>query len=66
MKTEYRMKLEYRNELTLRKLQLKERLREADFFEAIHLKDEILEIELELKEKTLFNGNTEDCENCGS
>ena len=60
------MKLEYRNKLVLRKLELKDRLSKASFMDAISIKDEILEIELELKEKTLFDGNTEDCENCGS
>ena len=38
------MKLEYRNELVLRKLELKDRLSKASFMDAISIKDEILEV----------------------
>lgn len=58
------MKLEYRNKLVNRKLELKARLIKSSFMEAISIKDEILEIELELKERTLFNGEVDECENC--
>lgn len=56
--------LEKRNLLTNRKNELKKRLVRAGFMEAIKIKDEILEIEKELGEATLFNGNIDDCESC--
>lgn len=45
---------------------LKANLEGADFMTKLELKDEILEIEKELGTATLYDGNSDDCEMCGS
>lgn len=45
---------------------LKAELEEADFMRKLELKDEILELEKELGTAKLYNGDSDECEMCGS
>ena len=58
--------LERRNMLTNKINTLKEELDGADFMKKLELKDEILELEKELGTAKLYDGNSDDCEMCGS
>tara|TARA_B100001094_G_C17705728_1_gene564820 strand:- start:119 stop:304 length:186 start_codon:yes stop_codon:yes gene_type:complete len=58
--------LERRNVLTNKINDLKAELEDADFMRKLELKDEILELEKELGTAKLYNGDSDDCEMCGS
>ena len=58
--------LERRNLLTNKINDLKAELEDADFMRKLELKDEILELEKELGTAKLYNGDSDDCEMCGS
>lgn len=58
--------LERRNMLTNKINNLKEELDGADFMKKLELKDEILELEKELGTARLYDGDSDDCEMCGS
>ena len=58
--------LERRNALVNKINSLKSELEGASFMTKIELKDEILEIEKELGTAKLYDGNSDDCEMCGS
>lgn len=58
--------LERRNLLTNKINELKANLEGADFMTKLGLKDEILELEKELGTAKLYDGNSDDCEMCGS
>lgn len=58
--------LERRNLLTNKINELKAKLEGADFMTKLGLKDEILELEKELGTAQLYDGNSDDCEMCGS
>ncbi|MBL57544.1 MAG: hypothetical protein CMP61_10170 [Flavobacteriales bacterium] len=58
--------LERRNMLTNKINSLKAELEEADFMRKLELKDEILELEKELGTAKLYNGDSDECEMCGS
>ena len=58
--------LERRNLLTNKINDLKAELEDADFMRKLELKDEILELEKELRTAKLYNGDSDDCEMCGS
>lgn len=58
--------LERRNALVNKIKSLKADLEGASFMTKIELKDEILEIEKELGTAKLHDGNSDDCEMCGS
>lgn len=58
--------LERRNMLTNKINGLKAELEDADFMKKLELKDEILELEKELGTANLYDGNSDDCEMCGS
>ena len=58
--------LERRNVLTNKINDLKAELEDADFMRKLELKDEILEFEKELGTAKLYNGDSDDCEMCGS
>lgn len=58
--------LERRNMLTNKINSLKEELDGADFMKKLELKDEILELEKELGTAKLYDGDSDDCEMCGS
>lgn len=58
--------LERRNLLTNKINELKTQLDAASFMEKLELKDEILELEKELGTAQLYNGESDECEMCGS
>jgi len=58
--------LERRNMLTNKINGLKAELEGADFMRKLELKDEILELEKELGTAKLYDGNSDECEMCGS
>lgn len=58
--------LERRNMLTNKINSLKEELDGADFMKKLELKDEILELEKELGTAKLYDGDSDECEMCGS
>jgi hypothetical protein len=58
--------LERRNLLTNKINDLKAELKGANFMRKLELKDEILELEKELGTANLYNGESDDCEMCGS
>ena len=58
--------LERRNMLTNKINSLKAELEEADFMRKLELKDEILELKKELGTAKLYNGDSDECEMCGS
>lgn len=58
--------LERRNALTNKINSLKAELEGADFMKKLELKDEILELEKEMGTAKLYDGNSDDCEMCGS
>jgi len=64
--TNYMNPLERRNVLTNKINDLKAELEDADFMRKLELKDEILELEKELGTAKLYNGDSDDCEMCGS
>ncbi len=58
--------LERRNMLTNKINSLKAELDGADFMRKLELKDEILELEKELGTAKLYDGDSDECEMCGS
>lgn len=58
--------LERRNALVNKINSLKTELDDASFMKKLELKDEILELEKELGTANLYDGNSDDCEMCGS
>ncbi len=58
--------LERRNMLVNKINTLKSELEGADFMKKLELKDEILELEKELGTAKLYDGDSDECEMCGS
>ena len=58
--------LERRNTLVNKINTLKSELEGADFMKKLELKDEILELEKELGTAKLYDGDSDECEMCGS
>ena len=58
--------LEKRNELTNKINKLKSELEGAEFMKKLEIKDQILELEKELGTAKLYDGDSDECEMCGS
>ena len=58
--------LEKRNELVAEKNQLKSKLEDTNlsFMDKLELKDQLLEVEKQLGEAKLWDGDVDECENC--